>query len=96
MKTANEVFLKKFLEGLKETESTPDGADRDEDIFFQILNARTVGELYRMDISIEDVERLIPKTELLLRKAEGSFQFCRFMTDNIHRIQGQKKKKFIF
>lgn len=96
METANEVFLKKFLEGLKETESTPDGTSRDEDIFFQILNARTVGELYRMDISIEDVERLIPKTELLLRKAEGSFQFCRFMTDNIHRIQGQKKKKFIF
>jgi hypothetical protein len=49
-----------------------------------------------MDISIEDIERLIPKTELLLRKAEGSFRFCRFMTDSIHRIQGQKKKKFIF
>ncbi len=45
-----------------------------------------------MDISIEDIERLIPKTELLLRKAEGSFRFCRFMTDSIHRIQGQKKK----
>lgn len=43
METANEVFLKKFLEDLKETESTPDGTGRDEDIFFQILNARTVG-----------------------------------------------------
>lgn len=96
METANEVFLKKFLEGLKEAENPPDSADRDEDIFFQILNAGTVGELYGMDISIEDVERIIPKTELLLRKAETSFQFCRFMTDSIHRIQGQKKKKFIF
>lgn len=96
METANEVFLKKFLEGLKEAGNPLDSADRDEEIFFQILNARTVGELYGMDISIEDVERLIPKTELLLRKAEGSFRFCRFMTDSIHRIQGQKKKKFIF
>lgn len=96
METANEEFLKKFLEVLKEAGNPPNSADRDEDIFFQILNARTVGELYGMDISIEDIERLIPKTELLLRKAEGSFRFCRFMTDSIHRIQGQKKKKFIF
>ena len=56
METANEVFLKKFLEGLKEVGNSPDSADRDEDIFFQILNAGTVGELYGMDISIEDVE----------------------------------------
>lgn len=96
METANEEFLKEFLKGLKEAENTPEGRDGDEDIFFNILNARTVGELYEMDISIEDVERLIPKTELLLRKAEDSFWFCRFMTDAIHKIQGQKKKKLIF
>lgn len=54
METANEVFLKKFLEGLKEAGNPPDSASRD--IFFQIMNARTVGELYGMDISIEDVE----------------------------------------
>ena len=52
METANEEFLKKFLEGLKEAGNLPNSADRDEDIFFQILNARTVGELYGMDISI--------------------------------------------
>lgn len=106
METANEKFLNKFLECLKETEgvpegfkeaeNTPEGRNNDEDIFFRILNARTVGELYGMDISIEDVERIIPRTELLLRKAEGSFWFCRFMTENIQRIQGQKKKKLIF
>ena len=96
METANEEFLNKFLEGFKETESTPESRNSDEDIFFRILNAKTVGELYGMGISIEDVERIIPKTELLLRKAEGSFWFCRFMAENIQRIQGQKKKKLIF
>ena len=96
METANEKFLTEFLGCFKETESTPEGRNSDEDIFFRILNAGTVGELYGMDISIEDVERIIPKTELLLRKAEGSFWFCRFMAENIQRIQGQKKKKLIF
>ncbi len=96
METANEKFMKQFLENLKETESTQEGRTDDEDIFFRILNARTVGELYEMDISIGDVERLIPRSESLLRKAEDSFWFCRFMADNIHRIQGQKKKKLIF
>ena len=96
METANEKFLYKFLEGFKETENTPKGRNNDEDIFFRILNARTVGELYELDISIEDVERIIPKTELLLRKAEGSFWFCRFMAENLRRVQGQKKKKLIF
>lgn len=96
METANEKFLNKFMECFKETESTPGSRDNDEDIFFRILNAGTVGELYGMDISIEDMERIIPKTELLLRKAESSFWFCRFMTENIQRIQGQKKKKLIF
>ena len=96
METANEKFLTKFLEGFKETENTSKCGNNDLDIFFRILNAKTVSELYGMDISIEDVERIIPKTELLLRKAEGSFWFCRFMAENIQRIQGQKKKKLIF
>lgn len=96
METANGEIFNKFLECLTETENTTEGRDSDEEVFFRILNARTVGELYGMNISIEDVERLIPKTELLLRKAEDSFWFCRFMTDNIHRVQGQKKKKLIF
>lgn len=92
METANEVFIKEFLKGMEEAENAPEGRDSDEDIFFKILNAGTVGELYGMDISLEDVERLIPKTELLLRKAEGSFWFCRFMTDSIHKVQGQKRR----
>ena len=96
METANEEFLNMFLNNLEEAENIPKGTGSDESILFRILNARTVGELYGMDISIEDVERLIPKTELLLRKAEGSFWFCSFMADNIHKIQGQKKKKIIF
>lgn len=96
METANEKFLKGFLEGLEETESMSKNKGNDEDIFFRILNARTVGELYEMDISIEDIEKLIPKSELLLRKAEGSFWFCKLMTDSIHRLQGQKRKKLIF
>ncbi len=33
METANEEFLKKFLEGLKEAGNLPNSADRDEDIF---------------------------------------------------------------
>lgn len=96
METANEKFLNRFFESMKETESALKDRDNDADIFFRILNAKTVGELYGMDISIEDLERIIPKTELLLRKAEGSFWFCSFMTENIRKIRGQKKKKLIF
>ncbi len=96
METANEDFIRTFMEDLSEAESPLKDSVNDEDIFWRILNARTVGELYGMDISIEDVERLIPKTELLLRKSENNFWFCRFMTENIKKIQGQKKKNFIF
>lgn len=94
MGTANEDFIKKFMRSLEKNGEPPEKDDAT--LFFRILDAKTVGELYAMDIAVEDVERLIRKSEVLLRGAEGNFWFCSFLADNIHRYREQKKKKMIF